>query len=60
LLPALRAFNPDLILLSIGFDAAIGDVGNAKHCLGGDVQMGLNLNPDDYSWTTRKVRRRIY
>jgi acetoin utilization deacetylase AcuC-like enzyme len=26
LLPALRAFNPDLILISAGFDAAKGDV----------------------------------
>ena len=57
LLPALRAFNPDLILLSIGFDTARGDVGNAKHCVGGEVQMGLNLEPEDYSWTTRKVSR---
>jgi len=55
LLPSLRAFNPDLILISIGFDTARGDVGNAKHCMGGEVQMGLNLEPEDYSWTTRKV-----
>ena len=55
LLPALRAFNPDLILISIGFDTARGDVGNAKHCVGGEFQMGLNLEPEDYSWTTRKV-----
>ena len=28
ILPAVRAFNPDLILLSAGFDAGKNDVGN--------------------------------
>jgi acetoin utilization deacetylase AcuC-like enzyme len=55
LLPALRAFNPDLILISAGFDAAKGDVGNARHYLGGKERMGLDLEPEDYAWTTRKV-----
>lgn len=40
LLPALRAFDPDLILLSLGLDAAKGDVGNARHYLGGKEAMG--------------------
>jgi acetoin utilization deacetylase AcuC-like enzyme len=54
LLPALRAFNPDLILISAGFDAAKGDVGNARHEK--DRQrMGLDLEPEDYAWTTRKI-----
>ena len=30
LIPALRAFSPDLILMSSGFDGAAGDVGNTK------------------------------
>ena len=30
-IPALRAFSPDLILVSSGFDATKNDVGNAKH-----------------------------
>ena len=30
LIPSLRAFNPGLILLSMGFDAASGDVGNSR------------------------------
>jgi len=30
LLPALRAFNPDLILISAGFDAGHGDLGNSR------------------------------
>ena len=42
LLPALRAFNPDLILISAGFDAAKGDVGNARHERGGE-KMGLGF-----------------
>lgn len=54
LLPALRAFNPDLILISAGFDAAKNDVGNARHERGGE-KMGLDLKPEDYAWTTRKI-----
>lgn len=55
LLPALRAFNPDLILLSIGFDASQGDVGNARHYRNGRQLQGIDLQPEDYAWTTRKV-----
>jgi acetoin utilization deacetylase AcuC-like enzyme len=55
LLPALRAFNPDLILISAGFDACKGDVGNAKHEAGGKEKMGIDLEPEDYAWTTRKI-----
>ena len=55
LLPALRAFNPDLIIMSTGFDAARGDVGNARHFVGGTEAMGFDLEPEDYAWTARKV-----
>jgi acetoin utilization deacetylase AcuC-like enzyme len=55
LLPALRAFNPDLIILSIGFDASKGDVGNARHYAGGKEAEGINLEPEDYAWTTSRV-----
>jgi len=55
LLPALRAFNPDLIIMSTGFDAARGDVGNARHFINGTQAMGLDLEPEDYAWTSRKV-----
>jgi len=55
LLPALRAFNPDLIIMSTGFDAARGDVGNARHFVGGTEAMGLDLEPEDYAWTVSKV-----
>lgn len=54
LLPSLRAFNPDLILISAGFDAAKGDVGNARHERGRE-RVGLDLEPEDYAWTTRKI-----
>ena len=55
LLPALRAFNPDLIILSTGFDAAGGDVGNARHYTNGTQAPGLDLEPRDFAWTARKV-----
>ena len=55
LLPALRAFNPDLIILSTGFDAAGGDVGNARHYTNGTEAVGLDLEPRDFAWTARKV-----
>jgi len=55
LLPSLRAFNPDLILISAGFDACKGDVGNAKHEIGGKEKIGIDLEPEDYAWTTSKI-----
>jgi len=55
LLPALRAFNPDLILISLGVDASRGDVGNARHYAGGKEAEGIDLEPEDYAWTTRKI-----
>ncbi|CAN0346466.1 unnamed protein product, partial [Discosporangium mesarthrocarpum] len=57
LLPALRAFNPDLILLSAGFDAASGDVGNAKQLRNRGACEGLDLVAEDYSWTTEKIQQ---
>ena len=54
LLPSLRAFNPDLILISAGFDAAKGDVGNARHERDRE-RMGLDLEAEDYAWATRKI-----
>ncbi|MDO4434619.1 MAG: histone deacetylase family protein [Alysiella sp.] len=43
-LPRLEAFEPQMILLSAGFDAHQGDA------LG-----HLNLNDDDYEWFTQKI-----
>ena len=55
LIPGLKKFNPDLILISSGFDAANHDVGNAKHVAGGKERIGINLMPEDYAWTTEKI-----
>ncbi|MBF0092973.1 MAG: histone deacetylase family protein [Alphaproteobacteria bacterium] len=44
ILPALRAFAPDFILVSAGFDA------HAK-----DPLANLNLTEDDYAWVTREL-----
>ncbi len=44
ILPALRAFRPDLILVSAGFDA------HAR-----DPLASLRLVEDDYSWITREL-----
>ncbi len=55
LLPALRAFNPDLILISLGLDASGKDVGNARHYRNGKEMQGIDLKPEDYAWSTRKV-----
>lgn len=54
LLPTLRAFNPQLILLSAGFDAAAGDVGNAKH-FKSQSTAGMDLHGEDFEWVTSKV-----
>jgi acetoin utilization deacetylase AcuC-like enzyme len=43
-LPALRAFRPQLVLVSAGFDA---------HRL--DPLADLNLDADDYAWATRQL-----
>jgi acetoin utilization deacetylase AcuC-like enzyme len=56
LVPALRAFSPSLILLSQGFDAAQGDVGNSKIGPGG-VDPGMNLLPRDFEWATTEIMR---
>ena len=58
LLPALSAFQPDLILLSSGFDGASGDVGNARHGMSPRTRAGgLDLLPGDFCWATRRVMR---
>jgi len=44
ILPALRAFNPEFIIISAGFDA---------HHL--DPLAGLNLRDEDFDWITREL-----
>ena len=51
-LPPLRAFKPDLLIISAGFDAANHDVGNQGHDRRGQRLAGINLQPDDYEEMT--------
>ena len=51
LLPALRAFSPDLILISAGFDAGKNDIG----CSNASGRSGCDLQPSDYEWATDQV-----
>ena len=51
-LPPLRAFKPDLLIISAGFDAANHDVGNAGVDKTGKRLAGINLQPDDYEEMT--------
>ena len=46
MLPAVRQFNPELIIISAGFDA---------HRL--DPLAGLSLEDDDFGWITRELMR---
>jgi len=65
LLPALRAFNPDLVLLSAGFDGLLGDLGNCRQRPqpstdpGADPlwEAGMDLRPEDVAWVTQEVMR---
>lgn len=52
LLPALRAFNPNLILLSTGFDPAVGDVGNARN-----GEPGMDVRVEDFEWATTEIMK---
>jgi SHAQKYF class myb-like DNA-binding protein len=56
LLPALRAYNPELILLSSGFDGSENDVGNCNHTIGARSGCGLDLRPVDYYWAASKIQ----
>ncbi len=51
-LPPLRAFKPDLLIISAGFDAANHDVGNMGVDKTGKRLAGINLQPDDYEEMT--------
>ncbi|RYG68416.1 hypothetical protein EON64_05225 [archaeon] len=57
LIPSLRAFNPSLILLSMGFDALSGDVGNCKHSLNKQPAKGMDLSVQDVAWVTGEVMK---
>jgi len=49
LLPAMRAFKPDLVLISAGFDGAKNDIGNKRD--GNRVgEVGMDLTRDDFQF----------
>jgi acetoin utilization deacetylase AcuC-like enzyme len=50
MLPSLRSYAPELIMISAGFDGADGDQGNLR----GD-QSGLDLHPEDFLWLTQEL-----
>ena len=54
LIPSLRAFNPSLILISMGFDGASGDIGNMKTTAVGS-EKGMDLEISDFEWTTIEI-----
>lgn len=56
LVPSLRAFNPELILLSSGFDAVVDDVGNSRS-QGRGMVCGMDLLPEDYFWVTKEIQK---
>jgi acetoin utilization deacetylase AcuC-like enzyme len=53
ILPALRAFKPELIILSAGFDAGKDDVGNMKLDTGSG---GIDLTMKDYETLTNRFQ----
>ncbi len=55
LIPALRQFAPDLILISAGFDAGKNDIGCCKTDKG-RYWSGIDLHPEDYLWTTQQIQ----
>ena len=53
---ALRCFQPDLILVSCGFDGAKGDIGN-KQGAWKRAPIGLDLLPKDFRWLATQLRK---
>lgn len=56
-LPALRAFRPDIILLSAGFDAAVKDAGNSRFVPDPQrpIIYGIDLLPSDFRWLSAQI-----
>jgi len=55
LLPTLRAFSPDLILVSAGYDGCKNDIGNKRNAAR-TGPIGLDLSKDDYSWVIEHLK----
>mmetsp|Transcript_4220 Transcript_4220/g.5641 ORF Transcript_4220/g.5641 Transcript_4220/m.5641 type:complete len:520 (-) Transcript_4220:1575-3134(-) len=54
LVPALKGFKPDIILISAGFDTGKDDIGCCKWEAGASCS-GMDLQPEDYEWTTVQI-----
>ena len=54
-IPLVRAYKPDLILLSAGFDAGAGDVGCCKATNDGKAISGADLTPADFEYITKNL-----
>jgi len=55
ILPPLRAFHPDLILVSAGFDAAHKDLGNCRFL---QKQLdGFDLEREDFFWVAGEIAK---
>ena len=57
MIPPLRAFCPDLILVSAGFDGGCKDFGNQKMDSRQRHHQGIDLTPQDFEWATRQLLR---
>jgi len=55
MIPLIRAYKPDLILISAGFDAGAGDVGCCKATMDGKAISGADLKPEDFEYITRQI-----
>lgn len=53
---AIIYLQPDLIILSAGFDGSAKDIGNQKHAPNRVIQ-GMDLQKKDYLWLTQEIRR---
>ena len=55
LVPAIRAFAPNIFIISAGFDAAATDLGNIGVDRRGERKPGINLLPSDYEEMTARL-----
>ena len=55
MVPILRAFRPDLIIVSAGFDAANHDLGNSRILT--NTMVGFDLECEDYYWVATQLAR---
>ena len=55
IVPAIRAFGPNILIISAGFDAAETDLGNVGVDRRGERKPGVNLTPKDYEEMTARL-----